>query len=230
MKKLILFIFLCSFQINGQNIDLEKTINLIITEITPSNFKYINLADENLIVKEFDYSIQNYEKREIFIKDSLFPIELITTPKEEEKSINWKTFKLNNCKIYSKNDCINLVRKSGYLIEVKNKSEYDSIINLNIPNTIVVIINPKWGKQKTTLEIRKATEKIENVEKNIQDQSYFSFSIPVFSENKKYFRIAIYKGKENNGEGSSKIFKIENETLTEVFEYNGWKTEVYSVN
>lgn len=85
MKKLILFVFLCSYQMYGQNIDLEKTINLIIAEITPSNFKYINLADENLIEKEFDYSIQNYQKREIFIKDSLFPIELITTPKVEKK-------------------------------------------------------------------------------------------------------------------------------------------------
>ncbi|MEN2400837.1 hypothetical protein GKZ90_0013710 [Flavobacterium sp. MC2016-06] len=230
MKKLILFIFLCSFQVYGQNIDLEKTINLIITEIIPSNFKYINLAEKNLIEKEFDYSIQNYQKREIFIKDSLFPIELITISKEEKRRINWKTFKLNNCKIYSENDCISIVRNSRYLIKVKNKTEYDSIINLNIPNAIVVIINPKWGKHKKILEIRKATEKIENVEKNIEDQFYFSFSIPVFSENKKYFRIAIYKGKQNKGEGSSKIFKIENETLTEVFEYNRWKTEVYTVN
>ncbi len=230
MKKLILFIFLCSFQVYGQNMDLEKTINLIIAEITPSNFKYINLTDETLIEQEFDYSIQNYQKRGILSKDSLFPIELITTPKKEKNGKNWKTFKLNNCKIYSKSDCSRIVSNSSYLIEVKNKSEYDSVINLNIPNTIVVIINPKWGKHKTKLEIRKATEKIENAEKNIEDQFYFSFSIPVFSENKKYFRITIYKGKENKGEGSSKIFKIENETLTEIFEYNRWKTEISTVN
>ena len=85
MKKLIWFIFLCSFQVYGQNMDLEKTINLIITEITPSNFKYINLTDETLIEQEFDYSIQNYQKREILSKDSLFPIVLITTPKIDKK-------------------------------------------------------------------------------------------------------------------------------------------------
>ncbi|WP_289665266.1 hypothetical protein [Flavobacterium panacagri] len=230
MKKLILFLFVCSFQIYGQHIDLERAMNLMITEIKPDNFKYINLAEENLIEREFDYSIQNYQKREIFIKDSLFPIELIMTPKEEKKRINWKTFKLNNCKIYTESDCINIVRHSRHLIKVKNKSEYDSIINLNIPNAIVVIINPGWGKHKTKLEIRKATEKIESVEKSIEDHFYFSFSIPVFSEDKKYFRITIYKGKERNGEGTSKIFKIENETLTEVFEYNRWKTEFSTVN
>lgn len=137
---------------------------------------------------------------------------------------------MKKCKIYSENDCINVVRNSRFLIEVKNKSEYDSIIKLNILNTNVVIINPKWGKHKKKLEIRKATEKIKHVEENTEDKFYFSFSIPVFSENKKYFRITIYKGRENNGEGSSKIFKIENETLTEILEYNRWKTETSFVN
>lgn len=205
--------------------DLEKAINLIIAEITPSNFKYINLADENLIEKEFDYNIQNYQKREILIKDSLFPIELITKPSIEKNNIYWKKNKLNNCKIYSKNDCEKIVKQSKHLFEVKNKAEYDSIINLNIPNSIVVDINLKWRKRKKEFEIKKAIEKSKKVEKNAEDKFYFCFSIPTFSENKKYFRITIYRDGEYDGEGSTKIYKIENETLTEIFEYNQWVTK-----
>jgi len=204
-------------------------MNLLIGEITPSNFKYINLADENLIEKEFDHNIQNYQRREILIKDSLFPIELITKPRIEKNNINWKKNKLNNCKIYSKNDCERIVKQSKYLFEVKNKAEYDSIINLNIPNSIVVHINPRWRKRKKEFEIKKAFEKTEKAEKKAEDKFYFCFSIPDFSENKKYFRITIYRDGECDGEGSTKIYKIENEILTEIFEYNHWvkKTSFY---
>ncbi|MFD1604110.1 hypothetical protein ACFSJW_08610 [Flavobacterium artemisiae] len=222
MKKLILSILLYSFQIYGQNADLEKTINLIIAEITPNNFKYINLVEENLIEKEFDYSIQNYQKREMLSKDSLFPTELITTPQKEKNRISWKTFKLNNCKIYPEKDCERIVTNSKYFIEVKNKLEYDSIIKLNIPNTVIVIT--KLGEPKAALKRKKAVEKAEKEEQNMEDKSYFSFSVPVFSENKKYFRITIYENKKGNGEGSSKIYKIENDILTEIFEYNRWST------
>ncbi|MEN2415333.1 hypothetical protein [Flavobacterium mesophilum] len=230
MKRLFLSVLLYSFQIYGQNADFVKMINLIIEEIKPPNFRYINLEEENLIEKEFDYSIQDYQKREILVKDSLFPIELITAPKKEKNRINWKNFKINNCKICSEKDCERIVTNSKYFIEVKSKSKYDSIVNLMIPNVVVLLIDPKWGKHKKELEIKKATQETERIKQNIEDKLYYSFSIPVFSENKKYFRITIYEDKKNKGEGSTKIYKIENDKLVEIFEYNRWSTLRTTVN
>jgi hypothetical protein len=138
--------------------------------------------------------------------------------------VYWRNFNVKNAKLNSEYICKEIVKNETILFRAKNKIELDSIVKQDIPNIIAIQINPKWSERKTNSIITKAYIKHQIKEQCLEDKTYFSFTIPIFSEDKKYFRITILEGKAYKISATTFIYKIENKKITLVYEYGRWAT------
>jgi len=226
-RTIFLISFLISINIFGQKVEILDLINQIVDNEIPENFEYYFLVSKSLEQPKIYDSIQNHQIKELRISDKQFPLNLIY--KKSEEIIDWKKYNLQKVKYVideynyqttspptSKN-----VRFVKYNIDQKI---YDSLIKTKKTHTLIVrkkwLWNKDriWGNKKFYSELVKSWN--EDEKRNLEEKLYFQFSKPIFSKDKKYARISIFKRRRCKGNGFTALYKNDNGIWKKLIEYN----------
>ncbi|MCL9805483.1 hypothetical protein NAT51_08115 [Flavobacterium amniphilum] len=234
MKQLI-FIISVFFSLNlfGQKQEIENLINQIAAEEVPGNFKYYFLVSESLAPPKEHDSLQNYEIRELKMKDKDFSESILY--KEQKDTINWRNYDLNNVHYVSDgHNRPSKVKKVKFVKYNIDPKEYDSLINNKAPYTLILKKKWFWNKRKIwdIKEFRNILYTAWNEDdiNHPEETVYFQFSNPVFSEDKKFAVISVAKEKACTGNGFTALYINENGIWRKLHEFNGYKTVSYSTH
>lgn len=227
MKQTIFIIsFLLTLNIFGQNSDIENLINQIAKSEVPENFEYYFLVPKSIKQPKIYYSIQNYQIRELKMTDKSFETNLLY--KEYNETTDWKNYELENVR-YVPSEYNNPVSpprsKNVRFVKYNIKPEmYDSLIENKAPFTLIVKKKWYWNKNRIWKNKRFYNELLnawnKDKEINIEEKIFFRFSKPVFSKDKNYARIAIWKNRRCEGTGFTAVYRNENGNWKKLIEYN----------
>ena len=228
MQRIILIIlFFISTNIFGQKAEIEDLINQIAKTEIPSNFEYYFIVSKSFEQPKIYDSIQNYLIRELRMSDIDFPINLIYELNEE--IADWKKYDLKNSKYvineYSYPTTSPPTSKIVQFVKYNiDQREYDSLIQNKKPHTLIVKKKWFWSKRKIWKNKKFHDELIKawkiDEEKNIEEKVYFQFSKPIFSKDKKYAKVSIFKRRRCNGNGFTALYKNENGIWKKQIEFN----------
>lgn len=226
----ILLLLVSSFTF-GQKSEIENLINQIASNEIPENYEFYFLVSKSLEQPRIYDSIQNHQIRELRMPDKDFPLNLIY--KKSEEITDWKEYDLKKSNYvfneYNYQTTSPPTSKNVQFVKYKiDQNEYDSLIKNKKPNTLIVKKKWLWGKKRIWKEIVKAWEKDEK--ESLEEKTYFQFSIPIFSENKKYARVSIFKNRRCNGNGFTALYKNENGIWIKLIEFNQVASETISTH
>lgn len=233
-KPIFIILFLASLNVYGQKSEIEDLINQIANNEVPEDFEYYFLVPKSLEQPKIYDSLQNFQIKESGIPGLDFPLKLNDFPlnliySTSEEMTNWKNYDLKNVR-YVSDEYIyqtspprsKTVRFVKYNID---QDEYDSLMQNKKSHTLLVRKkwfwnkNRIWDNPKFHNELVKAW-KIDE-EQNVEEKVYFHFSKPVFSKNKKYARVSVFKNKRCKGRGFTAIYeKQDNGIWKKIIEYN----------
>jgi hypothetical protein len=234
MKKatFILFLIASSFSF-GQKSEIENLINQIVVNEIPNSFNFYYLVTKSLKEPEIYDSIGKYRRRELKMMDKEFPLDLIY--KKNKKEGNWANYNLKKVRYVSEeygNRTSPPRRKNIRFVKYNiNQKEYDSLIENRKPHTIIVKKKWLWSKKniwdnkKFHNEVIIAWEIDE--EKHKEEKMYVEFSTPMFSKDKKYARISVFKNKRCNGNGFTALYQNIDGIWTHIMEYNELSSSVW---
>lgn len=231
MKTLtFIFLLITSFSF-GQKSEIEELINQIAKHEIPENFEYYFLVSKSLEHPKIYDSIQNYQIRELRISDKDFPLNLIY--KQSEETTDWKEYDLKNSKYvineYNYQTTSPPSSKNVQFVKYNiNQIKYDNLIKNKKPNTLIVKKKWLWSKKRIWDEIVKVWKKDEK--ENLEEKMYFQFSKPIFSENKKYARVSIFKNRRCNGNGITALYKNDNGIWRKLIEFRQTASETVSTH
>ncbi len=233
----LIILCLISLNIYGQKAEIENLINQIAANEVPENFENYFLVPKSLEKPKVYDSLRNYQIRTLKMSYNDLPLSLIL--RQNKKNIDWKKYNLKNV-IYVHNEHINneyiylTAPPTGKNVQfVKHnidQKKYDSLIKNKKPYTLIVkkkwLWNKKkiWDNEKFYNELIKAWKVDE--EQNMEEKVYFQFSQPLFSTDKKYAKVSIFKNSRCKGTGFTSLYKNENGTWNKLIEYNKVISEV----
>ena len=238
MKKItfILFVLICSFSF-GQKSEIENLITQIANNEIPENYKYYFIVSKSLEQSKIYDSIQNYQIRELRMSDKNFPLNLIYQKNEE--ITNWTEYELKNSRYvhneYNYQTTSPPTSKNVRFVKYNiGQKEYNSLTKNRNPHTVIVkkkwfwSKNRIWKNEKFKEELIKAWKIDEKY--NIEEKVYFRFSKPIFSKDKKYARISIFKNRRCNGNGFTALYKNDKGTWKKLIEFNQLASEKVSTH
>jgi hypothetical protein len=228
MSKLIFSIFLLvSINIYGQKSEIEELINQIAKNEVPENFDYYFVVSKSLEQPKIFDSIQNYHIEEFRTTDKDVILNLYYENNKERT--DWKNYDLKNTKFvideYKHPTTSPPTSKNVHFVKYNiNRRKYDSLLENRKPQTLIVkkkwFWNKKriWSNKNFHKELLKAWE-IDN-EKNPEENIYFEFSKPIFSADKKYAKVSVFKNRRCNGGGFTALYKNVNGIWKNLIAYN----------
>jgi hypothetical protein len=232
--KRTLFIITVLFTLNfyGQKAEIENLINQIVVKEVPESFEYYYLVPKSLEQPEIYDSIQIEKKRELRLIGKEFPSSLIYERTGE--ILDWEKYDLNNVRFVSKkNPSRTSPPTSKTIVYVKygiDKQQYDSLVDNIEPHNIVVkkkwFWNKKkyWENKKLYQELVKAWKLDE--ERNLEEKLYLQISKPIFSKDKKFAKITVFKKWRCDGTGFTGLYRNVNGTWKKLVEYNKVRFDV----
>lgn len=221
MQRIILIIlFFISINIFGQKSEIEDLINQIAKTEVPTNFEFYYIVSKSLEQPKIYDSIQNYQIRELRMTDKDFPLNLIYESNEE--ITDWKKYDLKNAKYvfdeYNYPTTSPPMSKNVQFVKYNiDQIKYDSLIKNKKPNTLIVKKKWLWSKKRIWNEIVNVWKKDEK--ESLEEKTYFEFSKPIFSENKNYARVSIFKNRRCNGNGFTALYKNDNGIWRKLIEF-----------
>ncbi len=230
-KFIIIVLFLISLSIYGQKAEVEDLINQIAISEVPENFENYFLVPKSLKQPKACEPLQKYRIRELRMSYKDLPLDLIY--KQDKENTDWKDYNLKNVE-YVYNEHIHdeyIYRTSppaskhvqfvNYNIDQK---KYHNLIKNKKPHTLIIkkkwLWNKKkiWDNKKFYNELIKAWEIDEEL--NLEEKVYFQFSRPVFSKDRKYVRVSVFKNGRCKGNGFTALYKNVNGVWNKLIEYN----------
>ncbi len=224
-----IIILLLIFNLNsfGQKTEIENLINQIRLYEVPENFNFYYVVQKSLSQpKEFD-SLQLYQKVKLLRQDLNFPLELINLRKNE--NVDWKNYDLKNVKYvineYNYQTTSPPTSKKVEFVKYNiDQKQYDSLIKSTKPHSLIVKKKWYWNKRrvwdnkKFYDELVKAWKMDEK--QSIEEKVYFQFSKPIFSKDREYAKVSIFKNRRCKGNGYTALYKNDNGIWKKLIEYN----------
>ncbi len=240
MKKtafiLLLLVSSLSF---GQKTEIESLINQISKVEVPENFEYYFLVSKSLEQEKVDDSLQNYQIRELKMVDEEFSENFINKQPKKE-IVYWKNYNLNKAKLvpneYNYNHSLSppQTKKIKFVKYNIDEKEYDSIVENKEPYTLIIKKKWLWNKKRIWNNTKVYAEFIENWKmddkNNPEETVYYHFSKPVFSQNKRYALVTIFKRRRCNGNGFTALYRNDNGIWKKVMEFNQIASKSYSTH
>ena len=228
MKTIVSVYFLIHILFSfAQNPDIETLVNQVAMDEVPNNFAYYFLVPKSMEQPEvYDYSPKNYRIRELKKSYNDFPLHPVY--RNIEATSQWKTYNLKHVR-YPSNKYINPTAppRTKTVIFVKyniTKPKYDSVIKAKEPNTLIVKKKLFWSKNRIWKNKKFYQELVtawhNDLKENLEEQVYFQFSTPLFTKDKKYAIISIFKRRRCKGNGFTALYRKENGTWKKLMEYN----------
>lgn len=179
----------------AQSTDIGKFINDMDTIFIPSDFQYFNLLDSSYRPQfdKFTIPIKD-ESAEQFVSESNdFNMDEFIQKAKNAPILNWVDYKIENARIYSYKD----IPKNKWDVfltaiyaydHIYSRKKFDSIRNSH-PNSIYIRVCRNWSKDKINGQVKKARKKWEASTPK-EDQKFFTFSTPIFSNDKNYAMVS----------------------------------------
>lgn len=226
MKRLSFILLLISSLSFGQKTDIEELINQVAKDEVPENFEYYFLVSKSLEKKDTYDTIQNFQIRELKMIDKNFQSKFIQ--KKLAAPIDWKNYNLKNVH-YVSNEFLSTSspprNMNVHFVKFNiNQKKYDSLVKNKKPYTLIVKKkwvwnkNRIWSNKKFHELLTKAWEK--DKKENIEEEVFFLFSKPIFSENKNYAKISISKNERCYKENFMVLYRKDNGIWKKMMEYN----------
>ena len=240
MKKtlFILSIFL-TLNLFGQKSDIEHLINQVAKFEIPENFEYYYLVSKSLEQEIINDSLKNYQIRELKMVDEDFPEYFINVQPKKE-TINWKNYNLNESKLvsgeYNYNHTFSppqtkKIKFVKYNIDLKT---YDSLIENKEPYTLIIKKKWLWNKNRIWNNKKLYADFVENWKiddkNNPEETVYYHVSKPIFSENKKYAILSVFKKRRCNGNGFTGLYRNDNGIWKKLMEFNQVESKTVSTH
>lgn len=220
----------------GQDSDIENLINQVAVDEVPNSFNYYFLVPKSITQHKLYDSLKGYRIRELKKAYKDFPLNLIYENTEE--TTDWKTYGLKNVRYPSKEYIkptspprSKTVKFVKYNI---NKQKYDSLVKTKEPHTLIVKKKWLWHKNRIWKNKKFYEELItawsKDLKENLEEKIYFQFSKPLFTKDKKYATISVFKKKRCKGNGFTSLYRKENGNWRKVLEYNRLASETITTH
>jgi hypothetical protein len=230
MKKLtFIFLLLITSLSFGQKSDIEDLINQIAENEVPENFEYYFLVPRSFEQEKINDSLQNYQVRELKMVDKDFPEKFIYTQQKKD-TIDWRNYDLEKVNYVSNEYNYNHTLSPPQTKKIKfvkyniDNNKYDSIVDNKEPYTLIVKKKWLWNKKRIWNDKKLYDNFVQNWtiddKNNPEETVYFHFSKPIFSENKKYALVSIFKKRRCDGIGFTSLYRNENGTWKKIMEFN----------
>jgi len=216
---LLIITLIISFQSISQQTDIVDLINQIAQQEVPDNYKFYFLLQESLENQKNNYRLQNHQKRALLNADSNFPFDLVDL--RDDEVLDWGNFDIKKVKYIPKelHRSSPKTMKDVYFVSYHIKqTEMDRLLINRKPHTLYVKKKWLWTKKRVWKEVVKVWK--EDEKQHLEEQSYFGFSKPIFSSDKRYARISIFKNNRCKSRGRTIIYKNTNRIWKKVIEYN----------
>jgi len=197
----------------GQDAFMQQFINDVVKEVVRKDFTHFYYIDSSFTF----YGSDRLNLDDIAKEHPDFPKALITSV--DSAHVHWCIYRLAN----------------GICVTFRDRPKYpgSTIISMIIPydtpdkvvdslnslssNQVFVPVKEHWGENKIKKETNKAWErKLENFEP--EESTFYRFSTPVFSDDKKYALIAV----DQRGQGSLYIFKFTGKFWVKIAAFPRW--------
>lgn len=239
--KQTLFIISIFFTLNlfGQKSDIENLINQVANSEIPENFEYYFLVPKSLEQEKIDDSLQNYQIRELKMVDKDFTENFIYAQPQNE-TVNWKNYNLNEAKLVSDDYNYNHILSPPQTKKIKfvkyniDQKKYDSLIENKEPFTLILKKKWFWSKNRIWSNKKLYSDFVDSWEmddkNNPEETVYFHFSKPIFSENKKYAILSVFKKRRCNGNGFTGLYRNDNGIWKKIMEFNQVESKTVSTH
>ncbi len=220
----------------GQDSEIENLINQVAIDVVPNSFAYYFLVPKSRIQPKIYDSLKNYQIRELKKTYTNLPLNL--TYKSTNKTTNWKMYNLKNVQ-YPSNKYINPIAppRTKTVTFVKyniKKQEYDSLVKTKPPHTIIVKKKWLWRKNRIwknkTFYEELITAWKKDLKEKLEEKIYFQFSKPIFTKDKKYAIISVFKNWRCKGHGFTALYRKENGKWNKLIEYNRLASETITTH
>lgn len=226
---LILICVFCTLNLYGQKSDIENLINQVAAAEVPENFKYYFLVSKSLDQKEINDSLQNYQLRELKLADQDYKVNFIYSSSKKE-SISWRDYNLNKAKFVSDDADYNNYLSPPQTKKIKfvrysiDEKDYNFLVENKEPYTLIIKKKWFWSKSKIWRDSNLNNNLIErwkaDDKSNPEETVYFHFSKPIFSENKRYAILSLFKKRRCNGNGFTGFYRNDNGIWKKIMEFN----------
>lgn len=210
--KYLFVVLLLPFAMKGQDAFLGKFINDVVDQVVDKNdLKYFNYRNASFTIKGEKYTADDV--KDLPKKYRKIPLAMVNTT--DSTAISWSDYLGKRGRALNEAESKRYRRIFGISRDTlpydTPQKIVDSLNNLE-PDRVYVPIDTSWTQKKIEQVIDKA------VDKKQKELNYYSFSAPVFSEDKKYAVIAV------NGfsSGVKYIFKYNGKRWVKVTEFAWW--------
>ena len=171
--------------------------------------------------------------------DNDYPQNFINTQPKKE-TVNWKNYNLNESKLVSDEYNYNHTLSPPQTKKIKfvkyniDKKKYDSLIENKEPYTLIIKKKWLWNKNRIWNNKKLYADFVENWKmddkNNPEETVYYHFSKPMFSENKKYAILSVFKKRRCNGNGFTGLYRNDNGIWKKVMEFNQVESKTVSTH
>ena len=234
----IISIFL-TLNLFGQKSDIENLINQVAKSEIPENFEYYYLVPKSLEQEKINDSLPNYQMRELKMVDNDFTQNFINAQPKKE-TVNWKNYNLNESKLVSDEYNYNHTLSPPQTKKIKfvkyniDQKKYDSLIDNKEPYTLIIKKKWLWNKNRIWNNKKLYADFVENWKmddkNNPEETVYYHFSKPMFSGNKKYAILSVFKKRRCNGNGYTGLYRNDNGIWKKVMEFNQVESKTVSTH
>jgi len=221
----------------GQKTEIESLVNQIAYQEIPENFKFYYLVQKSLPQPEVLDSISLYRKTTLLRQDLNFPLEFINEKNNE--NVDWEKYDLKKVKYvineYNYQTTSPPTSKKVKFVKYNiDQEEFDSLIDSKKPHTLIVKKKWLWNKKRIWKNKKFYNELVKawklDKKQNREEKIYFQFSKPIFSKDKQYAKVSIFKSRRCNGNGFTAIYKNNNGIWKKLTEYNQVASETTSTH
>lgn len=224
--RLIFYIFFFSKLVVYSQNNVESLINKVASDNIPENFNFYYLVEESLNSEQAFDSLEIASPNDFLFRfNQDLPKDLLL--KVENRTVNWKEYNLDKVKYITQEVTKKIIPNIYDVYFVSNKISNDSLYNLNKTkgiNTLILKKSKKWSEKKLWEEIKKIWYETKTIAK--EQKICYSFSNPVFSNDKKYARISVFEYKACKGTCMTYLYKYENNTWILLAEFDQFTTSV----
>ncbi len=231
MKVLLCILSIMLFlNLRGQQTDIENLVNQIAAIEIPEDFKYYFLIPNSCKTSTINDSTQRACIHKLEQIDSYCPKKIIS--KKTKKVIHWDAYELNKAVCLSKTQqqtppSSKTIQFVNYHI---NQAIYDSLLAHKQPYTL--ILKKKWFWNKKRISKNQTFQEILikawnfDEEQNQEENTYYQFSTPIFSEDQQYAKITIIENQRCTEKACLFIYKNEKGIWSKLLEFELFNTEI----
>ena len=185
--------------------------------LTCKNCSYFLIENSLVDSKISDSLIIKFPKRDFYLKNPKFPNNLFGSIKPVK--VDLKKYNLSNANFITLLQGEQITNPHNVLfVDIAINDEELLKTNREIDlNTFIVKRDMKWDDYEVRSQVKKTWNDMP-----VSKKVYYSFSMPIFSKDNKYARIAVLEMGKCSGDVTTYIYRFEKNTWRQILEFHNY--------